>query len=500
MAKKNFIWFTLLMFIFFSVNLFAQQQIFDFEEGADSWITECETEQNEWLLEDYYDDSYTGDGCLCVTGKFRYYPNDWGTYTDAQYIFPNKLDLSQYDEIRFWVKILDRPKVNRSLFFTCALMDYPEEATGRELWQWEGDYDILYTPIDDWFEVIIPFDRLVIPEWETVINNVFDSDAVYGFDFTVQGDSTAPDSIRFLIDNLVAVQKVRDVPLVNFDDNETEGVWDLWIDDPTNVFELKDNYDDMFEGQGCLEVRCVMTSFPHLEEGWGTAQEAMYNFAEPVDLTGATELRFMLDVVQEPAGKDVQFSVALTDKPEGSGEESWVLPDKWGTFMTYGRPEGWMEVVYPFAEFSVPDWVTPVNNQFDLDSIIRFGFTVGGDGSAADSVVFRLDDLYVTHGEGLTAVEKTDLMVPEKFHLSQNYPNPFNPETTIWFTLDSPGRVSLKIYNSLGQLVKTVIDNRNKLRGAYEYKVDMSNMPSGVYFYELSHAGQKITKKMVLTR
>jgi len=493
MISKKLILLVFVIFVGLSFGLYAQQQILDFEEGADiKWSTDCETDANIFLLEDYYDDSFTGDGCLKVTGKFRVYPNDWGTYTDAFYIFDNKLDLSQYDEVRFWVKILDAPKVNRSLFFTCALMDYPDEASGRELWQWEGDYDLLYIPSDDkWHEVIIPFDRLLIPEWESTLNGVFDANAVYGFDFTVQGDSTAPDSVEFLIDNLVASKSTKDASLFNFDENESAGVWEsLAGDEENNVFELKNNTTDMFEGTGCLEVNNIMNT-------WGTVNVARHTFDSAVDLTGATEIRFMLDIIHEPAGKDFYFGVSLIE----SSDENWRSSDKYAAFLAYGRPEGWLECAYPFADFTV--YTGTENGVLDLSSISKFEFVVGGDPYAedVDTLVFNLDNLYVTHsGGGTPVLDRDELMVPDKFDLTQNYPNPFNPSTKIRFTLDRKGITNLKIYNGLGQLVRTVIDNRNKLRGSYEYTVDMSDLPSGTYYYKLTHAGRTITKSMTLIK
>jgi hypothetical protein len=70
--------------------------------------------------------------------------------------------------------------------------------------------------------------------------------------------------------------------------------------------------------------------------------------------------------------------------------------------------------------------------------------------------------------------EKSDV-VPVTFKLEQNYPNPFNPATTIKFALAKTTRVSLKIYNLLGELVATLIDKRiessrhahNHIRGAF---------------------------------
>ncbi|MBI3365590.1 MAG: T9SS type A sorting domain-containing protein [Ignavibacteriae bacterium] len=75
---------------------------------------------------------------------------------------------------------------------------------------------------------------------------------------------------------------------------------------------------------------------------------------------------------------------------------------------------------------------------------------------------------------------------PKSFALSQNYPNPFNPTTSIGFDLAGMSRVTLKVYNTLGQEVVTVIHNELMDEGAQEVEFDASTLPSGAYFYRLT--------------
>ena len=101
---------------------------------------------------------------------------------------------------------------------------------------------------------------------------------------------------------------------------------------------------------------------------------------------------------------------------------------------------------------------------------------------------------------GYTGVPKTVAQVPNQFALYEAYPNPFNPTTNIKFSLSQAGNVSLKIYNLMGQLVKTLVNNSYKNKGDYNYQVNMDNLSSGVYFYTLIQGNQQITKKMVLMK
>ncbi|MBL0107743.1 MAG: T9SS type A sorting domain-containing protein [Ignavibacteria bacterium] len=89
--------------------------------------------------------------------------------------------------------------------------------------------------------------------------------------------------------------------------------------------------------------------------------------------------------------------------------------------------------------------------------------------------------------------------MPEKFELSQNYPNPFNPVTKLEFGISKLGFVTLKVYNSQGKEVATLV-NEIKPAGRYDVTFDGSNFSSGVYFYNLESNGFIETKKMFLIK
>ena len=75
-------------------------------------------------------------------------------------------------------------------------------------------------------------------------------------------------------------------------------------------------------------------------------------------------------------------------------------------------------------------------------------------------------------------------MAPLDFGLAQNYPNPFNPNTTISFTLKNSGSVTLTVYNTLGQEIKTLID-QDLGSGSYSVAFNGTNLSSGVYIYSI---------------
>jgi photosystem II stability/assembly factor-like uncharacterized protein len=82
------------------------------------------------------------------------------------------------------------------------------------------------------------------------------------------------------------------------------------------------------------------------------------------------------------------------------------------------------------------------------------------------------------------------------FSLIQNYPNPFNPNTTITYSIPIAGKVSLKIFDVLGNEIATLV-NEEKTTGNYTVNFDASNLTSGVYFYRIQAGDYVETKKMI---
>jgi len=116
-------------------------------------------------------------------------------------------------------------------------------------------------------------------------------------------------------------------------------------------------------------------------------------------------------------------------------------------------------------------------------------YCVAGDGS-----VIRYRDSSL-----VTGIDPNNTNVPSSFVLQQNYPNPFNPSTLIKYSVPKASNVSVKIYNSLGMEVKTVIDNFHTI-GNYSEIVDMDGFASGVYFYTMQSDNFKETKRMILVK
>ncbi len=135
---------------------------------------------------------------------------------------------------------------------------------------------------------------------------------------------------------------------------------------------------------------------------------------------------------------------------------------------------------------------------------------VNGDG--VDDIIVGSPGYFTGNGQGMFGIYSGDTALivsaeepqrnqPEDFLLKQNYPNPFNPGTTIEYTLPKRDFVTIRIFNSLGKEIVSLV---KETQGAGEHRVQWDGrnsrgeqMPSGVYFYQLHTATTQQTKKLI---
>ena len=154
--------------------------------------------------------------------------------------------------------------------------------------------------------------------------------------------------------------------------------------------------------------------------------------------------------------------------------------------------------------------VTFVEGRGNSDSPLTYTW-IDKDVTAGTTYRYRIADVDVNGNETVHdfVVEATPKpaasgQVPTSYALYQNYPNPFNADTHIRFTLAEAGHTTLKIYNTTGQLVATLVDGHMDAR-THEVRWDGRNaygemVASGVYFYRLSSGTFAETKKMSFLR
>lgn len=121
-----------------------------------------------------------------------------------------------------------------------------------------------------------------------------------------------------------------------------------------------------------------------------------------------------------------------------------------------------------------------------------------------DLKITQDDILYAaTHGRGMwmtsVVVNTPEVPKPLVMQLGQNYPNPFNPSSVIPFSLSHAGHARINLYDTDGRLVRTLLDEPREA-GEHRIAINVNDLRSGVYIYELVSGRQKQTRKLMLLR
>ena len=126
----------------------------------------------------------------------------------------------------------------------------------------------------------------------------------------------------------------------------------------------------------------------------------------------------------------------------------------------------------------------------------------------AQSFVYRLKQIDFDGNYVYSYEVKINNLVPREFYLFQNFPNPFNPMTTIKYSITEATFATLKVYDVLGNVVATLV-NEEKSAGSYEVEFNINSgevrsadggLASGIYFYQLRADGNLETKKMLMIK
>ncbi|MCK4689647.1 MAG: T9SS type A sorting domain-containing protein, partial [Candidatus Marinimicrobia bacterium] len=136
--------------------------------------------------------------------------------------------------------------------------------------------------------------------------------------------------------------------------------------------------------------------------------------------------------------------------------------------------------------------------RYYLPAAHRIEVKVIDTGKSTEGVVLRADAIKIALIEEITEVGFFADNLPTKFKLEQNFPNPFNSSTVIRYSLPEESKVKLKIFNTLGQEVATIVDE-HQVSGTYSVQWSVSHLSSGVYLYQLKTDNDcKIKKLMII--
>ena len=142
-----------------------------------------------------------------------------------------------------------------------------------------------------------------------------------------------------------------------------------------------------------------------------------------------------------------------------------------------------------------------IERKFGTSDFVQVGF-VAGHGTTTEPQAYsftenslmpgiysyRLKQLDFDGTFDYSNVVEVEVLTPGSYTLAQNYPNPFNPSTKITFSLADDSKVTLKIFDLLGQEVSTLV-NQDLTAGVYNYDFNATGINSGVYFYKIEAVG-----------
>jgi hypothetical protein len=183
-----------------------------------------------------------------------------------------------------------------------------------------------------------------------------------------------------------------------------------------------------------------------------------------------------------------------------------IIAIQWQVVINHG-PANWD--LY-FSEDGGSTWQPIVTDL--ANSVLEYNWTVPAEATNSGQVKVTQDnDTGVDYSDSCnnftvnvsTGIKKSHNL-PDKFVLHPAYPNPFNPTTTIRYELFKSARVSLKIYNMVGEEVITLV-NGIQSPGEKSIVWDAKNnlgqiVASGIYFYQLQANGEVRTKKLIFMK
>jgi len=206
-----------------------------------------------------------------------------------------------------------------------------------------------------------------------------------------------------------------------------------------------------------------------------------------------------------------QPPVAFPDWINNSGSEEgpYVSPDGKNLFFVrwlVGGPGGLRKIFW--SQWLDTNWSGPII--MDTNTINKgtsWAPFLGPDGRlyyCGNSDLSATTDIWVVERITTEVEESKNSAVPRVFDLYQNYPNPFNPTATIGYALPQPAKVELKVFNILGQAVRTLV-NEEKGAGYYQVVWDGKDevgrtVSTGIYLYQIKAGDFVETKKMQLIK
>ncbi len=199
----------------------------------------------------------------------------------------------------------------------------------------------------------------------------------------------------------------------------------------------------------------------------------------------------------------IVYSIEMRDVNEVYSAEMFIDFGKGQEFIDCSLPPELGHFSLEYRKDGTRVHVAAAGSEPITEDVLLIQFLTRLTGDAAPEPI-EVIEFYLNESR-ITAIEGAQSAVPKTYALEQNYPNPFNPVTRIRYQLPSDSRISLIIYNILGQEVRRLIDNSMQPAGFYSLQWDGkdefgNSVASGVYFYRIRAGGFSKTMKMLFLK
>lgn len=199
------------------------------------------------------------------------------------------------------------------------------------------------------------------------------------------------------------------------------------------------------------------------------------------------------------------FNVLVTDSLHASTMKPLSLPvNPAPSITTRSLPAATINVAYSTA-LQASGGTSPLRWTISAGSLPK-GFSLASGGTISGQLSEVADtkvQITATDVNGVASTVNYEFIVrgatsaleeealPAEYALGQNYPNPFNPTSEIWFGLPSVSHVRISLYNTLGQLLRVLLDEQREA-GTHTVTLDAARLPSGLYYYAMEAGGGKV--------
>lgn len=180
----------------------------------------------------------------------------------------------------------------------------------------------------------------------------------------------------------------------------------------------------------------------------------------------------------------------------------WGTSDYGASYNDFSQSQKWIDLLNEH----VISWINwSLSNKDEATSIFQPTVSLAGPWTDSDLTISGRWVKTLLESEGSTEIfQEENSSIVNEYKLAQNYPNPFNPDTRITFVMPQEAKVTLNVYNVVGQLIKTLVDE-TKSAGQHSVQWNGTNnfgekTGSGIYFYKIISDNFTAARKMVILK